>query len=70
MAESSNRWISRDKIKKKFKGNSTSFDKGLKILKEKGAILKKGDQRGMYRLQWKGFAYWLKFMNIQEGVFN
>ncbi|MBI3342332.1 AAA family ATPase, partial [Candidatus Curtissbacteria bacterium] len=68
MAEKGNRWVSREEIKKAFRGKAGSLDQGIKTLKEKGAILKKGDSRGEYRLQWRSFAFWLKFRSIQESA--
>lgn len=60
MAEKEDNWISKKEIEKDFKGKGTTLTNGLKALRERNIILSKPGTKGVYRLQWKGFALWLK----------
>jgi hypothetical protein len=59
MAEKWNDWISKKAIKDKFKGKESTLDNGLKTLCDKHIILRKEGAKGLYRLQWASFAFWI-----------
>jgi Cdc6-like AAA superfamily ATPase len=59
MAENWNDWISKKDIKKNFKGKDSTLDNGLKALRDRNIILTQKGTRGMYRLQWASFAFWI-----------
>jgi hypothetical protein len=60
MAGSDNRWVSKDDIRAKFRGQTSTLDNAIHALRERKIILSKEGERGMYRLQHRGFAYWIK----------
>jgi hypothetical protein len=60
MAESPDGWVSKKEIKKKFKGSTTTLDNAIAALRERQIIFSKEGQKGVYRLQHKGFALWIK----------
>ncbi|MDQ3798536.1 MAG: ATP-binding protein [Acidobacteriota bacterium] len=53
-------WVSKRDIRKKFKGNDSTLDNAIRALRERHIILSKEGEKGVYRLQHKGFAYWIK----------
>lgn len=55
-----NEWISKAEIRAHFKGKDTILNNALKALADRNVILRKLGTRGEYRLQWKGFALWIK----------
>ena len=63
MANKSNKWISRKEIEKYFKGEKTTLKNGIKALRDRNIILSKPGSRGLYRLQWIGFAVWINKNN-------
>jgi AAA+ ATPase superfamily predicted ATPase len=63
MAKNWGSWISKEDIRKEFKGKSTSLDNGLKALRSRNIILSKKGARGLYRLQWVSFAFWIRNYN-------
>ncbi len=60
MAQNWNEWVTKDEIRKKFKGKSSALNNGIKALKERNIILTKRGSRGNYRLQWVSFAFWIR----------
>lgn len=60
MADNENRWVSKQDIRAKFRGKTTTLDNALQALRERKIILAKEGERGMYRLQHRGFAFWIK----------
>jgi len=60
MADELDGWITKTKIKNRFKGKGSTLDNALKALRERGIIISKEGQKGTYRLQHKGFAVWIK----------
>jgi Cdc6-like AAA superfamily ATPase len=60
MAEDLDGWVTRSKIKSKFKGKDTTLNNALKALRDRHIILPKEGAKGVYRLQHKGFALWIK----------
>jgi Cdc6-like AAA superfamily ATPase len=70
MARKWDQWVSKKEIENEFKGSQASLVNGLKALRDRNIILSKIGSKGMYRLQWKGFALWIKTiaeksMNVQ-----
>jgi len=60
MSEKWNEWISKKEIRSKFKGKESVLNNALKALIDRKIILRKPGSRGEYRLQWAGFAFWIK----------
>ena len=60
MADKENTWISKEEIRAKFKGQTTTLDNAIHALRERKIILAKEGVRGSYRLQHRGFALWIK----------
>lgn len=60
MAENGNRWVSKSDIRAKFKGRPTTLDNAIHALRDRNIILTKEGERGVYRLQHQGFAFWIK----------
>lgn len=60
MADNENRWVSKHDIRAKFRGKTTTLDNALHALRERKIVLAKEGERGMYRLQHRGFAFWIK----------
>lgn len=68
MAGSGNKWVSKGDIKKSFSGNTTTLNNAIKALVDRKIILAKEGARGIYRLQHRGFALWIKLKaKHQEG---
>lgn len=66
MAEKWNQWISKEEIRKSFSGSGTNLANGLKALRDRNIILTKRGQRGLYRLQWMSFAFWIKIHKMRD----
>jgi hypothetical protein len=60
MADNENRWVSKHDIRAKFRGKTTTLDNALHALRERKIILAKEGERGMYRLQHRAFAFWIR----------
>ncbi len=60
MADKLDDWVTKKEIKAKFKGPESTLDNALSALRERQIILAKEGERGVYRLQHKGFAWWIK----------
>jgi predicted transcriptional regulator len=61
MANKLNDWISKKEIREKFKGGDTVLDNALRALIDRNIIIPKEGERGVYRLQQKGFALWITY---------
>jgi len=66
MANKSNKWVSRKEIEEQFKGEKTTLKNGIKALRDRNIILSKPGSRGLYRLQWIGFAVWINKNNSRS----
>lgn len=66
MARKFNDWVSRKEIEKEFKGKKTTLTNGIKALRDRNIILSKPGSRGLYRLQWIGFAVWINKKNSRS----
>lgn len=60
MADDLDGWVTRAKIKQRFKGKDTTLANAIKALRDRHIILSKEGVKGVYRLQHKGFALWIK----------
>ncbi|MGI9558378.1 MAG: AAA family ATPase [Thermodesulfobacteriota bacterium] len=60
MAESLDAWVSRQSIKEKFKGKETVMNNAINALRARHIIISKQGEQGVYRLQYKGFALWIR----------
>ena len=58
MAEKLDGWVTKKEIKSKFKGKEGTLNKALR---DRHIIISKEGTRGVYRLQHKGFALWIRF---------
>jgi len=60
MAGNENRWVSKQDIRAAFRGKTSTLDNAIHALRDRKIILAKEGERGMYRLQHRGFAFWIK----------
>jgi hypothetical protein len=60
MADKLDAWVTKQEIRARFKGNNSTLDNAIKALRDRHIILSKEGERGIYRLQHKGFALWIK----------
>ncbi len=60
MADNENRWVTKKEICSKFRGKDSTLDNAIHALRDRKIILSKEGVRGMYRLQHRGFAFWIK----------
>ena len=60
MADKLDDWVEKSEIKKRFRGDETVLNNAVQALRERHIILSKEGVRGVYRLQHKGFALWIK----------
>jgi hypothetical protein len=66
MADKLDGWISKEEIRAKFRGTGSTLDNAIKALRDRHIILSKEGERGVYRLQQKGFALWMKLYTIDH----
>jgi Cdc6-like AAA superfamily ATPase len=66
MAEKLDDWVTKKYIKSKFKGQSATLDNAINALRTRGIILSKEGTQGTYRLQDKGFAWWIAMNQRKE----
>ena len=66
MSEKLDSWVSRTYIKNRFKGKDSTLNNAIAALRSRGIILDKEGSRGMYRLQDKGFAWWIVMNDKRE----
>jgi len=60
MADQLDGWVTKPQIRARFKGKTSILDNAIHALRERGIILSKVGEKGVYRLQHKGFALWMK----------
>jgi len=70
MSENWNNWISKKEIRAQFKGREDTLNNALKALADRNIILRRPGVRGQYRLQWAGFAFWIKLFatRMEESI--
>ncbi len=59
MASKLDDWVKKKYIKDRFKGQNSTLDNAISALRSRGIILSKEGSQGTYRLQDKGFAWWI-----------
>lgn len=64
MANKWNQWISKTEIRKEFTGSGSELNNGINALRKRNIILTKKGVRGVYRLQWMSFAFWIRTHNM------
>ena len=67
MADKLDSWVTKAEIRARFKGNTTTLDNAIQALRDRTIILSKEGERGVYRLQHKAFAYWIKLYTTAPG---
>lgn len=60
MADHLDDWVTKADLIKRFKGKTTTLDNAIQALRTRNIIISKEGVRGIYRLQHKGFAAWIK----------
>ena len=65
MAQKLDGWVSKAEIRHKFKGKESTLNNAIQALRRRHIILSKEGQQGVYRLQHKGFAFWIKLRASQ-----
>ena len=68
MANELDGWVTRSRIKLQFKGEETTLNNAINALRERHIILPKEGERGVYRLQHKGFALWIKLYGTDSST--
>jgi hypothetical protein len=68
MADKLDDWVTKKEIKNKFKGPESTLDNALFALRDRQIILAKEGERGVYRLQHKGFAWWIKLYTTDSAT--
>lgn len=66
MAEDMDSWVTRAKIKAKFKGTDATLTNALKVLSDREIIEKDVSRQGYYRLRQKGFAWWIRLLSDNQ----
>ena len=67
MADRLDSWVTKTEISKGFKGTDAVLSNALKALRDRHIILSKPGEKGVYRLQHKGFALWIKIYTTDPG---
>lgn len=62
MSNKMDAWVSKDEIRKQYSRKETSLTNALVAMSKRNIILKNPEKNGEYKLQWKSFALWLKFI--------
>jgi len=66
MGEHLDAWVTKKQIKAKFKGSDSILANALKALQDRNIVIPKPGSRGTYRLQDKGFAWWILMNQKKE----
>lgn len=61
MADNSDEWVTKAHIRSRFSGKDSTLNNALQALRGRHIILAKEGEKGVYRLQHRGFALWIKF---------
>jgi hypothetical protein len=60
MATKADQWVTKAEIRAKFQGKESTLDNAIQALRDRHIILPREGERGVYRLQHRGFALWIK----------
>lgn len=63
-------WVSKKQIRSEFKGKDSTLDNAISALRNRHIILSKEGEKGIYRLQHRGFAHWIRFFTIDPEKFK
>lgn len=66
MSDKLDEWITKAEIRKKYSGTESQLSNAIKALVDRKIILTKEGVQGTYRLQDKGFAWWIMLTCKQE----
>ena len=64
MAEYRTEWVAKQDIKRKFNGRDSVLNNAIKALRDRKIIRSKEGQTGIYRLQHRGFALWIRYYTV------
>jgi hypothetical protein len=59
-------WVTKDSLRAKFRGRGSTLDSALKALRDRQIIPSKIGERGVYRLQHKAFALWIRLISTND----
>lgn len=68
MSEHLDGWVTKAQIKAKFKGGDSILKNAINALVTRNIIVPKDGERGAYRLQDKGFAWWIAMNKKKEAL--
>jgi hypothetical protein len=68
MAEKVDSWVTKEEIRIKYHGNTTTLNNALKALRDRHIIFSAEGEKGKYRLQHKGFAYWIRLFTTPQAL--
>jgi len=60
MSDNLDDFTTKKQIREKFSGNETTLNNAINALTSRNILLRKQGSRGQYKLQWMGFALWIK----------
>lgn len=60
MTDKVDNWITKEEIRAKYHGKDQTLNNALKALRDRKIIISAEGERGKYRLQHKGFAFWIR----------
>jgi len=70
MAERLDKWVKKKEILAKFRGKAATLNNALKALRDREIILSMEGAPGVYRLQHRGFAWWIKMYTSERTDFQ
>ena len=65
MAEYRTEWVPKQDIRAKFNGKDSVLNNAIKALRDRKIIRSKEGQTGIYRLQHRGFALWIRYYTVE-----
>ncbi len=66
MADNLDSWVTRRTIKQNFVGKDSTLKNALYTLRKRDIIISKEGEKGIYRLQQKAFALWIKIHDLES----
>jgi hypothetical protein len=66
MAEHLDEWVDKESIRQQFKGKPATLDNAIYALRNRHIIMSQEGAKGVYRLQNRAFAYWVKLYATPE----
>ncbi len=66
MATEKGEWVTKEAIRRKFKGKASTLSNAIHALVNGGMIVRKSGTVGTYRLVHRGFATWIKYFTLDE----